>query len=161
MLSDKLREKNRRHYDDIQEALRSKRPLDEIVDRADIPDLVGSDWRHFPDLNRDEVGNLFAIRRIRNEMVHSARPGDCTIEEANAIIGLCARVLERCGLSAATEEVRRLARSGQLEQEQRDLAALGSDWPSLRLWFSADEGRRKRHASAYEALEQGEREYRG
>ena len=108
LLSDKLREKNRRHYDDIQEALRSKRPLVEMVDRADIPDLVGGDQKHFPDL-KDASGNLFTIRRLRNEIVHSGRPGDCTIEEANAIIGLCVLTLERCGLSDVAENIRGLS----------------------------------------------------
>ena len=108
LLSDDLRENNRRRYDEIRQALQAKKPLEEIVDRADIPNLVNGDRENFPDLNRDEIRNLFTIRGLRNAIVHSGR-GDCTIEEANAIIGLCVLTLERCGLFDAAENVRGLS----------------------------------------------------
>ena len=109
LLTDDLRKSNDRRYDEVERALRSKKPPLEILDRADIPNLVNGDLANFPDLSRDDARRLFAVRDLRNDIVHSARSGDCTVEEANAIASLCTLALERCGLSEAAENIRRIS----------------------------------------------------
>lgn len=108
LLNDKLREKEPRRYDDIRQALRSKKSPDEIVDSSDIPNLVDDNQEDFPDL-RDEIRNLFKTRTLRNKIVHSRRPGDCSPEDAERISRLCIRTLERCGLSSAVGQIRGLS----------------------------------------------------
>ena len=137
LLSDDLRENNRRRYDEIRQALQAKKPLEETVDRADIPNLVNGDRENFPGLNRDEIRNLFTIRGLRNAIVHSGR-GDCTVEEANAIISLCVLILERCGLSDAAENVRGLsleAATGVAEVSEAELRQQRErrEWDKARL----------------------------
>ena len=134
LLSDDLRENNRRRYDEIRQALQSKKPPEEIFDRADIPSLVNGDRENFSDLNRDEVRNLFTIRGLRNAIVHSGR-GDCTVEEANAIIGLCVLTLERCGLFEAAENIRSLSLEGAAEASDAELREQRErrDWDKTRL----------------------------
>ena len=109
LLTDDLRKNNGRRYDGVERALRSKKPPLEILDRGDIPNLVNGDLANFPDLSRDDARSLFKIRNLRNDIVHSGRSGDCTVEQANAIASLCVLALERCGLSDAAESIRRIS----------------------------------------------------
>ena len=55
---------------------------------------------------------MHTIRELRNGIQHQARTGDCTIEEANAIVSLCVLALERCGLSDVAENIRGLSLEG-------------------------------------------------
>jgi len=90
----------------LQSLQRGTSPRD-LIDIAEIPFLIQDNARLFPDLDQSDTRRMQEIRRLRNELAH---PHHSTYTpDVEAVIEQCALVLERCGLSAAAEEVRRLA----------------------------------------------------
>ena len=89
-------------------ALESGSPLHSLIDFVDISFLIDRNFSAFPTLGGTEVDLTHAIRKLRNDIYHSQREGDCTRGEADAVAALCVLVLERCGLSDAAENIRNL-----------------------------------------------------
>ena len=90
-------------------ALQSGSPVHGLIDLADIPFLIDDNRSAFPTLDRTDVAWMHTVRDLRNSIHHFHGEGDCTREQADAIVGLCVLVLERCGLSDAVESIRSLS----------------------------------------------------
>ena len=90
-------------------ALQSGSPAHGLIDLADIPFLIDDNRSAFPTLDRTDVARMHTIRELRNSIHHFHGEGDCTREQADAIVGLCVLVLERCGLPDAVESIRSLS----------------------------------------------------
>ena len=82
---------------------------EELIDFADISRLIQDNRHSFDDLRRADIDRMRCIRDLRTELYHSGRAGDCTPSAADAIVGLCGLVLDRCGLVDATESIRQLS----------------------------------------------------
>lgn len=82
---------------------------EELIDFADISRLIQDNRHSFDDLRRADIDRMRCIRDLRNDLYHSGRAGDCTPSVADAIVGLCGLVLDRCGLVDATESIRQLS----------------------------------------------------
>ena len=109
VLNDDARERNPNSYARREQSLKRGTPAQNLIDLADIPFLIQDNARLFPDLDQSDTRRMHMIRDLRNEIQHADRTGDCTPEEAASLMGLCTLVAERCGLSDAVENIRRLS----------------------------------------------------
>ena len=111
VLNDDLRERNPGSYERRLQSLRAGTAARNLIDLADIPFLLRNNSDVFSGLRPADIQRTHQIRDLRNEIQHPDRSGDCEPREADAITDLCARVLDRCGLSAAVDNVRGLPAS--------------------------------------------------
>ena len=125
-------------------ALESGSPLHSLIDFADISFLIERNSSAFPTLGGTDVDLTHAIRKLRNDIYHSQREGDCTRGEADAVAALCGLVLERCGLSDAAENIRNLpsatAASAVSDADQQNERAR-REWDKERISKKPDEER--------------------
>lgn len=107
VLNATARERNLSGYDRRLQSLQNGASPRDLIDPAEIPFLIQDNASLFPDLDQADTRRMQEIRRLRNELAH---PHHSTYTpDVEAVVEQCALVLERCGLSAAAEEVRRLA----------------------------------------------------
>ena len=133
VLNERARMRNERSYDERLRLLETGSPPHSLIDLADIPFLIDGDLDAFPTLDRADVDLMHAIREVRNRVEHH-REGDCTRGEVEAVAGLCILVLERCGLSAAAENIPSLsstAAEADLQKEREERAR--REWDRERL----------------------------
>ena len=99
----------RKSCDEREKSLARGTPAQYLIDLADIPHLF-DDTRDplFPAMQDADIDRMHLIRKLRNELQHSDRPGDCTSDLAAAIANLCAAALEHCGLLEAANRVDQL-----------------------------------------------------
>ena len=125
-------------------ALETGSPLHSLIDFADISFLIERNSSAFPTLGETDVDLTHAIRKLRNDIYHSQREGDCTRGEADAVTALCVLVLERCGLSEAAENIRNLpsatAASAVSDADQQNERAR-REWDKERISKKPDEER--------------------
>ena len=134
VLNERARVRNERSYDERLRSLETGSPPHSLIDLADIPFLIDSSLGAFPRLDETDVDQMHAIREVRNRIHHLHREGDCTRGEVEAIAGLCILVLERCGLSAAAENIPSLsstAAEADLQKEREERAR--REWDRERL----------------------------
>ena len=111
VLNDELRKRNPSSYDRRLQSLKKGTPARDLIDLAEIPFLVRNNSDVFPHLHPADIQRMQQIRDLRNEIQHPVHKGDCTPEEADAVIGLCGLVLGHCGLSDAVKNIRHLSSS--------------------------------------------------
>ena len=109
VLNEQARDRNERSYARRLQALDSGSPPHSLIDLAEIPFLINDNLSAFPMLRRADIARMHHIRDLRNDMQHSHGEGDCTREEADAVVSLCVLALERFGLSEAAESIRNLS----------------------------------------------------
>ena len=78
-----------------------------LLDVAEFPYLIQRNRDAFPDLDAADIQRMQKILQVRNEVAHSRH--STYTRDLEAFVEQCALVLEHCGLSAAADEVRRLA----------------------------------------------------
>lgn len=93
---------------------------EELVDVAEFPHLIQDNRHSFDDLRRADIDRMHWIRVLHNELYHADHVGDCTSSYADAVVGLCGLVLERCGLLDAVERIRQLSLGEAAVTAQRD-----------------------------------------
>ena len=85
-------------------------PVSDLIDQTDIPLLVEYHLGHFSSLNNNNVGQMHSIRQLWNDKIkHDIGLGDCKAEIADKCADLCVRVLRRCGLGEAADEIASLS----------------------------------------------------
>ena len=81
-----------------------------LLEASNIAFLIRDHRDLFRGLRKNDIDALFHIRSVRNEFLeHDYDEGDCGPEVADAITSQCILVLDRCGLSEAAENIRRLS----------------------------------------------------
>ena len=118
VLNDELRERNPSSYNRRLQSLKKGTPARDLIDLAEIPFLGRNNSDVFPHLHPDDIQRMQQIRDLRNEIQHPVHKGDCTPEEADAVIGLCGLVLGHCGLSDAVKNIRHLSSSAGEEKRR-------------------------------------------
>ena len=111
VLNATAREHSPSSYERRLQSLQRGTPPRDLIDLAEIPFLIQDNASLFSDLDQSDTRRMQEIRRLRNEVFHSLHDHDVYTHDVDAIVERCALVLERCGLPAAAEEVRRLART--------------------------------------------------
>lgn len=89
-------------------------PVSDRIDQSHIPFLVGDHLhlRLFPGLNSNHVGQMHLIYKLWNDKIkHHNGLGDCKAEIADECADLCVRVLRRCDLNEAADEIASLSSS--------------------------------------------------
>ncbi len=109
MLTEEARRRNRKRYQQLQQSLLDGTPSQDLIDLTDIPHLIEGDRDSFDDLRRADIDRMHWIRDLRNGLHHTALADDCSPSYADAVVGLCGLVLERCDLADAVERIRRLS----------------------------------------------------
>ena len=109
VLNATARGRNPPSYERRLQSLQRGTPPRDLIDLAEIPFLIQDNASLFSDLDQSDTRRMQEIRRLRNEVFHSLHDHDIYTHDVDAIVERCALVLERCGLPAAVEEVRRLA----------------------------------------------------
>ena len=109
VLTEEVRRRSQRNYQQRLQSLRSGTPPQDLIDLSDIPHLIQGNRDSFDDLRRADIDRMHWIRDLRNELHHAAHADDCSPSYADAVVGLCGLVLEQCGLVDAVESVRRLS----------------------------------------------------
>lgn len=109
MLTEEARKRNRRRYQQLQQSLLDGKPSQDLIDFTDIPHLIGGNRDSFDDLRRVDIDRMHWIRDLRNGLHHAAHADDCSPSYADAVVGLCGLVLERCDLADAVERIRQLS----------------------------------------------------
>lgn len=80
--------------------------VSDLIDQADIPFLVGGNRKCFPGLASEDVDRMYSIHLLWNDKIkHLDDLGDINPEDAAECAILCARVLRRCGLDEAADEI--------------------------------------------------------
>ena len=94
-----------RKYENGIRKLKQGTPVPEIIDHADIPHLVGDNSSHFPDLKREDVDQMHSICQLWNDLKHDSALSDFHPEDTADFTACCTRVLRRCGLNEAADEI--------------------------------------------------------
>ena len=110
VLTKEARKPNQKRHQQLRQSLLlDGTPPQDLIDVADIPYLIQNNRHSFNDLRRADIERMDSIRSLRNELNHTGHAGDCTPSYADAVVGLCGLVLERCDLLDAVERIRRLS----------------------------------------------------
>ena len=109
MLTEEARRRNRKRYQQLQQSLLDGTHSQDLIDLTDIPHLIEGNRDSFDDLRRADIDRMHWIRDLRNGLQHAAHADDCSPSYAEAVVGLCGLVLERCDLADAVERIRRLS----------------------------------------------------
>lgn len=99
-------------HEAINDALQRGAERHLLIEQRSIAFLIGDHPDLFRGLRRNDLNRLHQIRLVRNEFLeHDFEEGDCGPEVADAITSQCILVLERCGLTEAAENIRRLSQA--------------------------------------------------
>ena len=156
LFNDETKRRNPPKYDAGMSELDRDTPVSDLIDQTDIPLLVEYHLGHFSSLNSNNMGQMRSIRQLWNDKIkHDIGLGDCKAEIADKCIDLCVRVLRRCGLNEAADEIASLSSSTPAISTSvpaaatRKLAPLGDDIKSPPDWFAADQSPQLRRQAEF------------
>ncbi len=109
LFNDQAKSRDSRKYAEGMRKHEQGTPVSEIIDHADIPHLVGNNLSRFSGLSHEDVDQMHSIRQLWNDLKHDNPLGDCHPEDTADFTACCARVLHRCGLNKAADEITSLS----------------------------------------------------